>query len=142
MSASQESIDPFAGPAAIELIFPDLEGQPSTFGIRFIQALDRTCRNLDVHDLATFLFNEPYVASMDLVPFLRGLETLVGFAHDEGARLMVPNPIRCGHCKPGVPGVHYADPDVPEEREISIAFIFVEQEGRLKEVLECRAACF
>ncbi|HRW75766.1 MAG: hypothetical protein H6568_07580 [Lewinellaceae bacterium] len=50
--------------------------------------------------------------------------------------------MRSGHCKPLVAGVQYADPDVPEERGISIAFIFVEQEGRLMEVLECRGASF
>ncbi|MBK7341657.1 MAG: hypothetical protein IPJ06_00285 [Saprospiraceae bacterium] len=136
-----DPIDPLGGPAAIELIFPDLEDQPASFAINFIKALDQTCRNLDAQVLATFLFNEPYVASMDLVPFLRGLDTLIWYAKEEGAHQMIPRPIRCAHCKPGVGGVAYTDPAIPEEEEVGIAFIFVEEEGKLKEVLECRAVC-
>ncbi len=136
-----DPIDPFAGPAAIELIFPDLEDQPLSFSLAFIRALDQSCRHLDVQYLAAFLFNEPYLASLDLVPFLRGLETLIEFARGEGARQMIPRQIRCAHCKPGVAGVQYADPNIPEENEISIAFIFEEEKGKLKEVLECRAVC-
>lgn len=135
-----EPIDPVTDPPPMELIFPDLEMQPEPFGVDFIGAFDQTCQQLDMQYLATFLFNEPYVAEMDVVPFLRGLEALICSARKDGARKMIPLTIRCGRCKPGRMGIGYCYPTDRNEGDIRFGFLFIGGDY-LKEVVECRAPC-